>query len=94
MAIDEKEVVEWLTKKTDALLIDDSPEARDELAEYCAELFNENFEDYKKMRPDLIQLMDEMAGMHEDIEGKFEPKILHMDLEEIQLLSAELKKII
>ena len=94
MAIDEKEIVEWLLKRVDALLLDDSPEARDEVAEYCAELFNDHFEDYKKMKPDLIQLMDEMAGMHEDIEGKFEPKILHMDLEGIQLISTELKKII
>ncbi|MFH1376642.1 MAG: hypothetical protein ABIH25_03310 [Candidatus Woesearchaeota archaeon] len=84
------ELISKLIEKLEDLIQNDSGKIREEIAEICSRFLNEEFEAYKKLNGETQDVIDGFSVMDE-IEGRKEPKILHIEIDEIKQLLQKLK---
>ena len=93
MDLDEKAMVRWLREKLEELVITDSSDLREQIEDFCSDLFSDQHELYQKLKKELLEVVDEIAGMDDIGRGKYEAKILHMGTDEVEKLLEIMRKI-
>ena len=84
------ELISKIVKKLEELTHNDAENVREEIAELCSRFLNEEFEVYKKLNGETQDIVDEFSVMDE-IDGRKEPKILHIKIDEIKQILRKLK---
>lgn len=84
------ETVQHIIKQLEKLVEKDNEKTRDKIAQLCARLLNEEFYDYVLLNCAIQDAIDDLSVM-EEIKGRKESKILHMDLNEIKEVLQKLK---
>ena len=80
-----------ILKKIKELTKKDNEKTREEIEKLCHRILNEEFYEYMVQDCAVQDVIDELSVMDE-IEGRKEPKILHMPLEEVKKIFDDLKK--
>ena len=80
-----------ILKKLKELAKKDNEKTREEIEKLCHRILNEEFYEYMVQDCAVQDVIDELSVMDE-IEGRKEPKILHMPLEEVKKIFDDLKK--
>jgi len=84
------ESLHQLISELEKLVKSDSEASRELIATILSRFLNEEYENYKQLSSQIQDLISEM-GIMAEIDGRKEPKILHMNLNEIKSILQELK---
>ena len=85
------QLINSLIEQLEDLVKKDTEKKREEIAKTGHKLLNEYFEEWMTYSPDMSCIANDLFVMH-DIEGRKEPWILHMPIDNVKSILRNIKK--